>query len=234
MELLLDRPDLGVRVGVTDAADGDVHPTRVDDELLASRQLGLTRCRWAMAAQVHGTATWQVDRVRRPDELVPADIVVLERPESERSPAALAMWAADCATAVFVTERALIGVHAGWRGLAAGVIQQAVSASGLVDSVVIGPLIGPCCYEFSERDLATVAGGVGAGLDAISGVTAHGSLALDVGAAVGAALADAGLAPDVVAPTCTGCTGCGEGGRPRFSHRARVDVERHALVGWFA
>jgi len=234
MELLLERGEFGVRIAVTEADDGDVHPTRVDAAELAARQRDLTGQRWAMASQVHRADVWEVDQIRSPDRLAVADIVVLRRQRAATRPSALAMWAADCATAVFVTERALVGVHAGWRGLAAGVIQKAAAVAaerGDVESVVVGPVIGSCCYEFSEVDLRVVAEGTRVDVSKLRGVTTWGAPALDVGAATRAAFADAGVVPDIVVAGCTGCAG---EGRRWFSHRARVDVERHALVGWFA
>ncbi len=42
-------------------------------------------------------------------------------------------------------------VHAGWRGLLAGVVDSAVSAlGGGTLAAAVGPAIGPCCYEVGE------------------------------------------------------------------------------------
>jgi YfiH family protein len=39
-------------------------------------------------------------------------------------------------------------VHAGWRGLLGGVVENAVAAlGGGTIAAAIGPAIGPCCYE---------------------------------------------------------------------------------------
>jgi YfiH family protein len=57
---------------------------------------------------------------------------------------------ADClpiALARTSGEPALCLVHAGWRGLAEGVIDAAVAALGGELAAVVGPGIGPCCYE---------------------------------------------------------------------------------------
>jgi YfiH family protein len=44
--------------------------------------------------------------------------------------------------------RALAVLHAGWRGLSEGIVQAGVAALGQGDkAAVIGPAIGPCCYE---------------------------------------------------------------------------------------
>jgi YfiH family protein len=59
--------------------------------------------------------------------------------------------AADCATiAVARTDGdrpALAVLHAGWRGLLEGVVAAAVAALGGRPAAVVGPAIGPCCYE---------------------------------------------------------------------------------------
>jgi YfiH family protein len=81
----------------------------------------------------------------------------------------LLAMSADCipiAIARTGGRRALAVVHAGWRGLAAGVVERAVAALGRgKTAAVIGPAIGPCCYEVgpevSERfDADLTRGGV--------------------------------------------------------------------------
>jgi copper oxidase (laccase) domain-containing protein len=43
-------------------------------------------------------------------------------------------------------------VHAGWRGLAAGVAEAAAASLGASKSAaIVGPAIGPCCYEVGEE-----------------------------------------------------------------------------------
>ena len=211
-----------VRVVATDRSDGDMHPERVAPDLLAARQLAVTGTVWPMLEQVHGT-----DVVSFPS-LVDAPVGDIAVSRSGGSP--VAVWAADCAPVALVGRRGTIAmVHAGWRGLAGGVLDVAVRAAndadGGVAAAVLGPTIGPCCYEFSAADTVVVAAGVGAAADEITGVTAWGTPALDVPAAVGVALARHGLA---VAASCP-CTGCDE---RWFSHRRRAEPGRHALVAW--
>jgi YfiH family protein len=45
---------------------------------------------------------------------------------------------------------ALAVLHAGWRGLADGIVEEAAGALGGRLSAVVGPSIGPCCYEVRE------------------------------------------------------------------------------------
>lgn len=58
---------------------------------------------------------------------------------------------ADCAPVALAAPGAVAMVHCGWRGVAAGIVERALSAvrqvaDGGVEAA-IGPAIGPCCYE---------------------------------------------------------------------------------------
>jgi polyphenol oxidase len=143
--------------------------------------------------------------------------------------AGLVVLTADCASIALGSPEGVFGaVHAGWRGLVEGVVEHAVGvmrengATGVVG--VLGPCIHPECYEFSPPDLDGVASRFG---DQVRARTAAGRPALDLPAAVAAALAAAG-ADHRLADTCTGCGG------DYFSHRVRGDSGRQALVVWSA
>jgi purine-nucleoside/S-methyl-5'-thioadenosine phosphorylase / adenosine deaminase len=60
-------------------------------------------------------------------------------------------FAADCvpiAIAKTTGDRALAVLHAGWRGLSGGIVDAGVAALGGGElAAVVGPAIGPCCYE---------------------------------------------------------------------------------------
>ncbi len=229
---LLDRQigDRRVRVIATERDDGDVHPGRVAGAQLRERQVALTGRRWAMADQIHGAAVWVVDRGEGDplgDAPPRADVVVAHDHD-----AAIGVWTADCASLLFVTDaHRLVGVHAGWRGLAAGVLDVAAEEARRdghrIVATVGGPVIGPCCYEFGEAELRLVADGCGVDPAAVRATTTRGSTALDVSATVEAVLHRHGLAVDAAAPGCTGCDG------RWWSHRVGVDTQRQALVGWW-
>jgi hypothetical protein len=143
--------------------------------------------------------------------------------------AGLIVLTADCASIALGSPEGVFGaVHAGWRGLVDGVVERAVGVmreNGATEVVgVLGPCIHPECYEFSPPDLDRVASRFG---DQVRARTATGRAALDLPAAVAAALATAG-ADHRLADACTGCGG------DYFSHRARGDSGRQALVVWSA
>jgi YfiH family protein len=69
-----------------------------------------------------------------------------------------AVLTADCLPIALAADAAVAMLHAGWRGLAAGVIDEGIGAlreaggRGPV-SAAIGPGAGPCCYEVGEEVL---------------------------------------------------------------------------------
>jgi copper oxidase (laccase) domain-containing protein len=216
-------------VAVTESADGDVRPDLVDAPTLSRRQRELTGARWVMLDEVHGVGLVDVDMLAAVDWPVAGtgDVIV-----AERSNEIIAVWVGDCApVALFGSNgRTRVVAHGGWRGLADGVLDvavDAVEATGTdVAVAVLGPCIHPCCYEFGADELARVARGVGAALADVTALTAWGSPALDVPAAVSSALGRRGIEVE----TSAICTGCDE----RFrSHRRRAELERHALLAWF-
>ena len=212
-------------VAATDRHDGDVHPENVTAPVLAARQRAVTGSRWVMLDQVHGTAVHVLDASSCPTWPIAGTGDVLVAPAGNRDAAAI--WAADCAPVVLVdAQGARTMIHAGWRGLAAGVIDVGVTASAPVVAAVLGPCIHPCCYEFGLDDLDSVARGVGVGAEAIAATTTEGAPALDVPAAVAAALARHRITLDAVG-VCTGCSPV------HFSHRRRGATDRHAVVSWW-
>ncbi|WP_051062926.1 polyphenol oxidase family protein [Ilumatobacter nonamiensis] len=215
-----------VQIVATDRSDGDVHPDRVRPEDLLDRQLRSTGRRWTMLDEVHGIDLVDVDASTTLHGAVTrgvGDVAVTDRPATH-----LAVWTADCAPVFLLADDGtVVGAHGGWRGLADGVLDVAVSAvrrsGGNVVGAVLGPSIGPCCYAFGADDLAAVAAGVHAHDAEIAGTTSVGERALDVPAAVQAALRHHDIELDAVGP----CTGCDD---RWFSHRVRNEPGRHATV----
>ena len=101
----------------------------------------------AWVKQVHGTA---VIDARRATPDAEADGVVTQSPGP-----VCAVMTADCLP-VFLSDRAgtSVGIaHAGWRGLAAGIVENVVQAMGVPSRDIIayiGPGIGARRYEVAE------------------------------------------------------------------------------------
>jgi YfiH family protein len=98
--------------------------------------IGLDGAHLITASQVHGTEVLDVDDVR--DDLV-GDGLVTSTPGL-----ALAILVADCVPILLVDEASprFAVVHAGWRGLAAGVVASALSHFD--DPRAVHAVIGPC------------------------------------------------------------------------------------------
>ena len=113
----------------------------------------------AQAKQVHGARAVEASDV----EGAEADAVVARSPPStDQPPVAAGVRVADCVPILLADEAsgAVAAIHAGWRGVVAGVVRAGVlrlggassEATGRLErpsSVVaaIGPCIGPCCFE---------------------------------------------------------------------------------------
>ena len=216
-----------VVVVATDRDDGDVHPERVEPAALRRRQHAVAGRDWVMLDEVHGVEVHRVLDVAPTWPLAAVGDVLV----GATSTRPLAVWAGDCAPVALVGSdgSTLVVAHAGWRGLAAGVVDVAVDAveshGTPVGAAVLGPCIHPCCYEFGAVDLAAVATGVHATPDQVSTRSIDGRLMLDVPGAVRTALARRSVELESVGP----CTGCDD---RYYSHRTRGDTGRHALVGW--
>ncbi|CAN5850714.1 peptidoglycan editing factor PgeF [soil metagenome] len=197
-------------VAFTWVDDGDI---RADASARArvSSALGID-AEWATAEQVHGSV---VQVVAGPGPAGAGDGVVTA---CRRLP--VAVFTADC-FGVVVVGRGVVGVaHAGWRGLAAGVVEETVGACRRLDDgplvARIGPGIGPCCFEVGADVTALL-------VDSLAETT-WGAPSVDLAAAAKARL----VAQGVPAESETRCTACGGG----LSHRRDGTSQRMASVGW--
>jgi YfiH family protein len=109
----------------------------------------------AYIRQVHGTAVRHV--VQPPVE--PTDAV--ELPECDGQATAMLgvapmVMTADCLPVAVAGAGAVAMLHAGWRGLAGGILAEGVAAVRELGAegplaAAIGPGAGPCCYEVGEE-----------------------------------------------------------------------------------
>ena len=200
---------------------GGAYVTEVAPDVQARRR-AVVDAPWTWLRQVHGDT---VITVRGPGDGAgsKADASVTDQRD-----AVLAVLAADCAPVALVSPEGVVAaVHAGWRGLRAGVVQQAVDAAQGLGATELRAVLGPCihaeCYEFSADDLDAVAAELG---DGVRAVTADGRPALDVPTAVSSALEQAGVTEFDDLGVCTACSD------DYFSWRGRGELARQAMVVW--
>jgi YfiH family protein len=191
-------------------------------ELLA-RELGLpAEPEWL--EQVHGCRILHRDR----GETGSADGAV-----TASSGVVLAVMTADCLPVLFATaDGRQVGVaHAGWRGLAAGVLCEAVAAfdcaaSGLI--AWLGPAIGRDAFEVGEEVRAAfVAADAGAALHFAR--NARGRWQADLDGLARSQLRQAGVAAIFGKPVCT----YSDAAR-YFSHRREAPCGRMASLIWLS
>jgi hypothetical protein len=136
------------------AREGDeTDRVRLNLERIAAA-FGIAVSQFRMVHQVHGDGVWMLDGgapLSAGDPSPESDAIVTDRPG-----VALCIKTADCVP-IFLADpvRRVIGaVHAGWKGtalqIAGKAVREMVERFGVRSadlSAVIGPAIGPCCYE---------------------------------------------------------------------------------------
>ena len=136
---------------------------------------------------------------------------------------------ADCVPILVASaggER-VAAIHAGWRGLANGVIGAGIAAlraeAGDAELVaVVGPHIGACCYEIDAPVLAALAPVFGDAFLAALRPSRPGHARLDLGRLAHTALLRAGLAQSALGALAGACTHC----EPLRFHSYRRDGAR--------
>jgi purine-nucleoside/S-methyl-5'-thioadenosine phosphorylase / adenosine deaminase len=182
-----------------------------------------TRADVRRPVQVHGAAVVCADLA---GALGQADAALATRPG-----VAVGVVTADCVPVLVAAGGAVAAVHAGWRGLAGGVIPRALEAlaaraPGCELVAAIGPCIGPCCYEVDEPVLDAMRRRFGAALDAALAPTRPGHARLDLPALAREALRAAGATAGVVPGACTRCDAA------RFHSFRRDGAAAGRLLSW--
>lgn len=210
-----DSFNLGVLV------DADRAATEYNRALLA-RELGVEL---AYGRQVHGSEVRVCDAATAPGEpLIEADGVATATPG-----VAPMVLAADCLPVAIAGGGAVAMVHAGWKGLASGVIAASVRAVRRLAAqpthstpiaAAVGAGAGVCCYEVSDELHDRFAE---LGLDRRRGQN------LDLKAIAEAQLAGAGVDQIYTLPWCTICASS----ELFYSHRRDRGVTgRQAGLAW--
>jgi polyphenol oxidase len=178
--------------------------------------------RWLCASrQVHGGDVLRIDSAERRG----GEALALDADGHATATAGIGtmVLSADCLPVALAGGRAVAMVHAGWRGLSAGVLEQGVRAVREIGGVrgplraAIGPGAGACCYEVGPEVHEALG----------SGASARGKI--DLRAIARERLLAAGVAEVLEAEACTICD-------PRFfSHRREGgQAGRQAGIAWRA
>ena len=149
---------------------------------------------------------------------------------------------ADCVPVLACSDDglAVAAIHAGWRGLAAGVLEAAVAAlrarsrEGVELVAVIGPHIGSCCYEVDEPVLRPLRDRFGADLEGTllpSVPRREGHYRVDLGRLSTIALLRAGIDKNHLGSVEDACTRCDAA---RFHSFRRDGKDSGRLVNWVA
>lgn len=182
----------------------DLGPAEASPEIVARRQAFLRACGVAgdplVLRQVHGAVVVRASDVGE-GSTPEADAAV--RARAGRAPA---VRTADCVPVLLADRagRGVAAVHAGWRGVAAGIAGAAVRAlADLEDQaippadlvVALGPAILGCCYTVGPEVLEAV------------GLPATGAGRLDLHTRLRVQLREAGVPEEAIhaAPWCTRC-----------------------------
>lgn len=163
-----------------------------------------------------------------------ADVVVSTLPG-----VAVGVMTADCVPVLIAMDggRVVAAVHAGWRGIAAGVMPSALEAMSRFAArpgsarAVIGPHIGPCCYEVDAPVIERLRVRFSKLVDSVKTPVSPGHWMLDLGALVRLELvrsrvkrANLGSFPDA----CTCCDAA------RFHSHRRDGARAGRLLHWIA
>ena len=197
--------------------DDDANAVQRNRQIVAAA-LGVPLDAVVQGRQVHGA---RVERVagQRPAGSEPPEADGLA---TDAAGVALLVLTADCLPVAVIGERAVALLHAGWRGLADGILEEGVAAlRELGDDgelhAAIGPGAGGCCYE------------VGPEVHQALGRSAEGPAPIDLKAIARERLAAAGVSEVHDVGLCTIC------GDPSlfFSHRRDGGVTgRQAGIAW--
>lgn len=130
---------------LTDDDQGAVERNRA----LIARRLGVE---FAHGRQVHGAV---VSRALAPTD-IRAEPAEADGQATSTGGVGGIVLTADCLPIAIAGEGAVAMVHAGWRGLAAGIVREGVAAVRELGALgplaaAIGPGAGPCCYEVGEE-----------------------------------------------------------------------------------
>ena len=177
---------------------------------------------WSFLTQVHGSKNIEV---KENESVLGLEGDALFTTQEKK---VLTIQVADCVPLALTSECGAISViHAGWKGLLNGVIENASEELQKKfpgdQSAVIGPHIGPCCYEYGRKDLDSFIEIFGT---SVAGVTDASADSLDLMAIVSIVLEEKGIELSYRDGSCTSCDS------KFWSYRSSGTQKRQSLLAW--
>jgi len=221
-------------VAMSEIADGDmaVNDLKTREKTIQEASLSLVEHNaglvipssqhWSFLTQVHG---FENVEVKENETVLGLEGDVLFTAQNKK---VLTIQVADCVPLALTSNGGAIAViHAGWRGLLNGVIEN---ASAVLERefpgeqlAVVGPHIGPCCYEYGRKDLELFIEFFG---KSVVGVTSSSTESLNLMAVVQAILKKRGIEIVHRDGSCTSCDS------KFWSYRSSGTQKRQSLFAW--
>lgn len=216
---------------------GDEPARVVENRRMIAGQIGYPLENWVAGEQVHGDRVAVIGREERGrgafrmEDALPACDAMITREKG----IVLVTFAADCVPLLFFDpQRKAIGVaHAGWKGTVLKIaqktvrkMQEAFASRPENIHVVLGPSIGPCCYEVDGKVHETVLAAYADG-ERFFQESGEGKWRFSLWQANRSALEEAGVRPQNIRlfEVCTSCHA------DRFySYRREKQTGRHAGI----
>jgi YfiH family protein len=134
------------------ALAGDDLDAVVENRRRLAEALGFAADRVTIGRQVHAGELATHSGPQRPSPFLEpgAEIPEVDGHVTAEPQLPLLVFVADCLPVALAGPGGAAVLHCGWRGLAAGIIARGVDAVAAT-AAVIGPGIGPCCYEVGEE-----------------------------------------------------------------------------------
>jgi len=208
---------------------GDAPAAVLENRRRLCAAVGVSQERLVVPGQVHGTALALVGEAEAGRGAGDRETVIHDHDGLLTSAPGLglAVSYADCVPVVIAAcdddGPTLAAVHAGWRGMIAGIVGKAAAAlarRGRLRGAVIGPSIGPCCFAVDDALRARFAARFPG---------SAGGHAVDLWACARADLEAAGVPPAGITVTAV----CTSSDARFFSHRRDHGLTgRHLAIAW--
>jgi polyphenol oxidase len=142
---------------------GDEPASVVENRRMLADRAGLEPDAIATGRQAHGTAIerWGAppDPARHGFTDPSADLPEVDGHTTARHGLGLLVQVADCLPVALASPLRIAMLHCGWRGLAGGLVEHALTLFDTPPVAVVGPGIGRCCYEVGT-DVLTAFDGI--------------------------------------------------------------------------